>query len=390
MFSSKLVTHWWFLDLEIWSCMEMKTRRFAGLLISLTGLTFCGLVWADSWQHTGAAQISTEFDSNPAMSPAYRGGISRILFEPSYMFAKEVGASELKAVLALQVARSSNKAVSMDREDPSVSADWRHHSGAGEFGLAAKYDQVATRTSETDATGRVSADSTRVSRIVSASWSKALSARSALSVNSAYSKVSYKHGTYVDYATLSTGMNFSYEWNESIVPFIAVSGIDQKPAVGPSSSRINVLLGMNWKILEHLDYNIQASKSKSSGVSSNNSSQWGMGLRYAGQRTSLSLSADRQVSPSGLGGFVTADQLNGSWGYNLNERSSIGLSAGWRKNRSITDDVNRTTDVWLQRELTALWSLRAHYLHRSRVGGGVGEEISNVLGLAFVYTHSNF
>lgn len=360
--------------------------------VLLVGLMFCtGLVWADSWQHAATSRMSTEFDTNPGMSPVYRGGIWRALFEPSYMLTRTTGASEWKAGFALQVARSSNKAISLDREDPSVSLDWRHRSEVGEFGIVARYDQVATRTSETDATGRVATDSTRASRTLSASWSRALSERSALSVNSAYSSVAYRRGAYVDYATLSTGMKFSYEWSESIAPFISLSSADQTPAGGGVSSRhTNVLLGMNWKVLEHLESTIQAGKSKSSGTGGNNSSQGGVAARYAAQRTRLSLNADRQVSASGLGGFVTADQLNGSWGYDLNEHSSVGISAGWRKNRSITDDVSRNADVWLQRELNSFWNLRAHYLHRTRTGGVVGGATSDMLGLALNYTHSDF
>lgn len=359
----------------------------------LAGLILCtGLGWADSWQHAATSRVSTEFDTNPDMSPTHRDGIWRALFEPSYTLTRTTGADELKAGLALQVARSSNKTLSVDREDPSVFLDWRRGSDAGEFGVSARYDEVATRANETDATGLVFIDSTRASRTLSANWSKALSERSTLSMNGVHTGVSYKGGgAYVDYATLSTGMKFSYDWSESVAPFLSVSNVDQSSAGGGSSSRnTNALFGLSLKVSERLDCTIQAGKSKGSGTSSYDGSQGGVSVRYSGQLTQLALNADRQISPSGLGGLVTADQVSGSWSHELSEHSSAGMNMGWRKNRSITDDVNRTTDVWLQRDLNSFWVVRTHYLHRTREGGGTGGAASDLLGLALVYTRSDF
>ena len=91
-----------------------------------------------------------------------------------------------------------------------------------------------------------------------------------------------------------------------------------------------------------------------------------------------------------MGGFVTTDQVNGRWSYDLSEQSRTGISAGWRKNRTITDDVSRTTDVWWQRDLSPFWTVRAHCLHRIREGGGAGGASSNILGLSLAYTRSDF
>lgn len=363
------------------------------LSIVLAGLVFCtGLGWAGSWQHAVTSRVSTEFDTNPAMSPTNRDGIWRALFEPSYTLTGTNGADELRAGLALQVARSSNKNLSVDREDPSVFLDWRRRSDTGELGISTKYDEVATRATEADATGLVSADSTRASRALSAIWSKATSERSMLSINAAYTGVSYKGaGAYENYATLSAGMNFSYDWSESIAPFLNISNVNQSPAGGgPSSRRTNTMLGLNWKVSERLDCTMQAGKSKGGGTGGNEDSQYVAGVRYAGMRTQLALNADRQASASGLGGFVTADQVNGSWVFDLNEHSRTGVNIRWRKNRSITDDISTTMDVWLQRDLNSLWGVRTRYMRRTREGGGIGGAASDLLGLSLVYTHSGF
>jgi hypothetical protein len=308
------------------------------------------------------------------------------------MLVGRTGANELKAGLALLIARSSNKTLSQNREDPNVFLDWRRQSDAGEFGLSAKYDEVATRIAEIDNTGPGFADSTRASRTMSGSWSKALSERSTLSADGSYEGVSYKGGTYIDYSTRSGDMMFSYAWSERSTPFVKISYADYEPAGGNLLSRfanvINATLGWNWKVSDYLEGTLQAVESK---VSDAKMGTQGMAsVQYTGQRTGLVLNAGRQVSPSGLGGFVTVDQAKGSWSYALNERSKTGIDLGWQNNHFVTDIINRTTGAWLQHDLNSFWGARTYYLHRIIEQGGVGGASSNILGIALVYTHPDF
>jgi hypothetical protein len=372
----------------------LNVRRFIRLSIILAALAFySGQGWADSWQQVGSARVSTEYDTNPAMSPTYRGDVWRALLEPSYTLMGRVGANELQAGLALQIARSSNQTLSQDREDPRVFLDWRRQSDAGEFGMSAKYDEVATRTAEIDNTGPGFADSTRASRTMSGSWNKALSERSTLTADGAYSDVSYKGGalggTFVDYATRSGDMMFSYAWSERSAPFLKMSYADYEPTSGnPLSRSASAILGWNWKVSDYLEGTLQVGKSKVSDTKMG--SQGTAAVQYTGQRTGLVLNAGRQVSPSGLGGFVTVDQANGNWSYALNERSKTGIDLGWQNNHFVTDIINRTAGAWLQHDLNSFWGARTYYQHRIIEQGGVGRAFSNILGITLVYTHADF
>jgi hypothetical protein len=368
----------------------LNVRRLVRLSIILAALVFySGQGWADSWQQAVSARVSTEYDTNPAMVSAYRVGIWRSFFEPSYMLMERAGANELKAGLALRIARSSNKTLSQNREDPSVFLDWRRQSDAGEFGLSAKYDEVETRIAEIDNAGPFSVDSTRASRTMSGSWSKALSERSTLLADGSYQGVSYRGGPYVDYANQTAGLQLSYAWSEYSTPFLRVSNVKYVPAGGGPSSRLaSATLGWNWKVADHLDGTLQVVKSRSG--TAQMSTQGTVEVKYAGQRTGLVLNAGRQVTPSGLGGFVTADQVNGSWSYALSERSNTGIDLGWRKSHFITYFTNSSAGVWLQRELNSFWVVRTNYLHKISEYDGLGRASSNILGIAFVYTHTDF
>ena len=370
----------------------MNERRLAGLSILLVGLVLhTGHGWADSWQHAVSTRLSTEFDTNPAMIPAYRDdGVWRFLFEPSYTLMGRVGASELKAGLALQIARSSNQTLSQDRENPSVFLDWRQRSDTGELGLTAKYDEVATRAAETDNVGVSFSDGRRASRTISASWSKALSERSTLSADGAYSDVSYTSGTFVDYVTRSGGMMFSYAWSERSTPFLRMSYSDTESAGNlPLTRFANAILGWDWKFSDYLEGTLQAGGSKISGARIG--TQAAAGVKYTGQKTQLALNADRQISPSGLGGFVTADRVKGSWSYALSEHSNAGIDLEWRKSLSIaTNNINTASGVWLQRDLNSFWRMRMNYLHSTREGGTAGVASSNILGITLIYSHTDF
>lgn len=345
--------------------------------------------WADVWQQTGSASVSTEYDSNPTLSPTHPDGIWRTIFEPSYTLMGILGENELKTGLALQIARSSNETLSRNREDPSVFLDWQRQSEAGEFGIFSRYAETATRIAEMGNAGPGLADSTRASRTMTGRWNKALSERSTLSVDGSYEGVTYTGGTYIDYVTRSGNTMFSYAWSERSTPFIKMSYADYEPTGGGPSSQFNsAALGLNWKAWDNLEGTLQVGRYRI--INAEVGTQGGASVQYTGQRTQLSLNAGRQVSPSGLGGFITADQANGSWSYALSERSKTGIDLGWSKNHFDSVIINRTAGAWLQHDLNSFWGMRTYYLHRTSMQDGVGSASSNILGLALVYTHTDF
>lgn len=365
----------------------MSVREVVRLSALLTVLTFnITQSRADTWQHTMSSRLSTEFDTNPALSPINPGSVRRMLFEPSYTVMGKVSENELKAGLALQVERSSNQALSHNREGPNVFFDWLRQSNVGEFGVTSKYAEIATRDAGIDAAGRVPIASTRVSRALSGRWNRALNERTTLVADGSYEGISYKGGSYVDYVTQSGGVKFSYAFSERSTTFLRVSGDKFSPTGGGSFSRLGVaMLGLNMKA-ELVDVIAQVGKSKGGGQIA---SQGSLELQYTGQRTLLSLNFDRQILPSGLGSFVQADQVRGSWSYAWNELSHIGLDWDRRKNHAIViNNIRTTCGIWLQSNLNQLWGLRVYNMHNV-IEGGAGAS-SNVVGVSLVFANPDF
>jgi len=371
----------------------MNYRQLALLVIALANLLlYMELAKAESWQQGYSVRISTEHDTNPYLTPAYQGdGLWRAMVDPSYSLTGTFGIDELRTGAALHSERSSNKTLSQNRDDPSVFLNWRRQGETSEWGIAARYDEAATRSTELDSIGVVTTDGTRTSRTVSPNWKKSLSERSTLDASAAYSKITYKGGAFIDYVTQTGGIIYSYDWSESSTPFLKWSYNDYTPTDnGPASHLYSTMLGLNWKASDQLEGTIQAGRSRSDSAGSSDSSQGGVVLRYTEQRARFAFNAARQAAASGLGGFVITDQANANWTYEMSEHNTAGVDLGWQRSHLITDTLYRTASVWLQHDLSFYWATRLYYQHRNTDGGGINNAFSNILGLSFTYTHPDF
>jgi hypothetical protein len=342
---------------------------------------------ADTWQQVWSAQASTEHDSNPAMMRVSQG-VWRSIFEPSYTLHGTNGVNELGIGGALQIARSSNKTLSPNREDARGFLNWQRHNEAGEFGVSGGYDEAATRNTAIDNTGPGFADSTRASRTLSTQWSQALSERTNFGLDGSYEKVTYKGSTLIDYISRSGGMKLDYAWSEYSAPFFRISYADYKPVYGSSLSRLtNVVVGLNWKISEYLKVSLQGGRSKVDKAQA--STQGAAAIQYSGQRFMVDVNASRQVTASGLGGFIAVDQAKGSWSYTWSERSKTGIDLEWQKNHYITTITQNTAGTWLQYDTNQFWRTRMYYLHKN-TRDAVGRAYSNILGISVTYAPAGF
>lgn len=354
-------------------------------------LVFCtGQAWADSWQGTASARLSTEYDTNPALTPIRQGGIWRTQLDPAYTLTGKVGENDLVTGIALQVSRASNKALSPDRDSPSLFLNWLRPSEAGEFGISSRYSEMATRDSGgADAAGRVPAASTRTSRTVSGRWNKELSERTTVAADTSYEGVAYKGGNFTDYSTRTGGLRISNVVSEQTSVFCRLSGNNYVPANGGSSSNlVDVALGMSWTG-EYMDWAMQAGKTKVDGGRVDN--QGSIDLHYNGRQSRLALNAGRTVASSGLGGFARTDQFRANWSYALSESSNTGIDLERRRTiPTIISAANSgsSAGVWMDHILTSGWGVRTYFQHRLFQGAG-GEASSDMVGLAFSYSNSN-
>lgn len=359
------------------------------LLALVSGLP----VMADNLQQDVSVSFGAEYDSNPALMTSNEEGVWRAKITPSYSLIGTYGADEYKARLSLNLERSSNATLSANREDPSLLLDWRRQTETGEFGLAAKYEEVSTRVTELSESGLISADGTRAAKSLAGNWRSALSERSTLAADAEYKDVSYDGGAYTDYSNLAGGVTYSYLLSERAEPFLRAAASHYEPdgSLGSSSDYYSIVAGLKWKATERLDWSVQAGANRVTGQTEDNGWQGNFALNYEiTPRANMAMEMGRYVSPSGEGGFAESDQVKGSWGYAISERTRSGIEAYWRDYKGATPSTIYQLGAWVSHELSPFWNARFSYQHKQREQDGLPNASANLLGVTFVYTHPDF
>lgn len=347
---------------------------------------------ADVWHHSVSASLTGEYDSNPNLSQSDEGSVWRTKLVPTYSLIGTFGVDEYKAGLSLNLERSTDQALSEDREDPSFYLSWLRQTETGGFGINARYEKASTRITELEESGLVTTDGTRTSMSLAGNWRSALSERSTLAANAEYRDVTYDGGTYTDYSNLSGGISFSHALSERIEPFLSATASRYEPdgPSGSSSNHYSAQAGVKWKASERLDWILQGGSSLITGETDDTGWQASFGLHYITQRSDLALNAGRYVNPSGEGGYAASDQVKGAWSYAINERTRSGIDAAWRNYMGDTPNTLYEFGAWISRELTPFWSARLSYRYKQRQEEGLSDATENLLGMTLSYSHPGF
>ena len=123
--------------------------------------------------------------------------------------------------------------------------------------------------------------------------------------------------------------------------------------------------------------------------------QGSFALRYLGPRYDASFDIGRSIAASGEGGYVESDQIKGTLGYAIDERTRSGLDASWQDNKGIAPNTMQQFGAWASHELSPFWNARLYYRHKQRQQNGLlrttqTDASGDVLGLTFIYTHPDF
>jgi hypothetical protein len=353
-------------------------------------LFYAGQGCADGWQQDATVSVSAAYDTNPSLSPSYPGGAWIGTLTPSYTLYGNVGANQYKTGLAYRIERSSNQAVSSNREDPTIFLDWKRQIDLNEFGLSAQYHESSTRISEINNIGPGFVDSNAYYRTFTGTWKRELSERSTFFADGSYENVTYGGGLYTNYVARSGDMSLTYALNAYSSPFVKVSYIDYSPDNTTQLYKMNTaMLGWNWVASENLQGDLQAGGSNGDNVPSD--AQYEASLHYKGQLSGFDFTASRLTSLNGLSGFVLADQVIAGWNYALNEVDKAGIDLTWRKNYYPNPVTNSSAGAWLEHDFNSGWKGRTYYVHRiSEQTAGGGFAYSNEMGITLVYTQIDF
>jgi hypothetical protein len=351
-------------------------------------------IHAASWQAAVALPMTVEHDTNPRLdADADAEGVTRTILAPDYNLVGTFGRDELQLGIGINLERSSNQSISLNREDPTLRLGWQRERERGGFGLAAKYDESSTLFSSLEETGVVASDGTRKQHALSGNWSESVSQRSTLASDVQYSSINYDNQELTSYDDFSASFSWTYAASERIEPFsrFALSRyIPDAAAEASASTSYSPTAGVRLILSEQLEGTLRAGVNQISGGQSSASWQGGFELLYTGERFAASLDAGRSTVASGEGGFAEVNQLRGTWRYAVDETTSAGVDALWQDNKGQTPNTMRQLAAWASRELSPFWLTRLSIAYKQRQQDGRPDASGNILGLTLTYSHPDF
>ena len=105
----------------------------------------------------------------------------------------------------------------LDSNDQDITGAWSRRGELGEWRMDAEWTRDTTLTSELEVSGLVQTRKRRLQRYLAPSFSYAVSPRSTLTVDAAYTAVAYGDAQFtglVNYKYASTDLNWAYQWSE--------------------------------------------------------------------------------------------------------------------------------------------------------------------------------
>ena len=355
-------------------------------------------------QSTFTLPIEVVRTTNPSLIPAgtgdetRRGSATLLRINPQYTLAMPDGSSRTELTLGAVVERSSNTALSADRNLPNVGVLWENRGPVSVIGLRASLAEESTRETEFADFGRVAIDTTQRRGEVGATWTRELTSNTDLQLDAFHARVTYDSPVLRDFQ--ETGGSVGYRWQSSANSrySLTASTVRQRrdlnnTFVGEprSLSRTGVSLRYETELTERLRLAANAGVARTSSFDTQTHPVGGVRLSNEGERLTYTVEWARDATSDGSArGFTRADTLAGSVSYAFSVNTS--LTVGASRARSLDGDRSGGSLVYalVRSELTPYWAVTAglEYRRARTMDSLVGSGRSVTLGL--VYRYSEF
>ena len=344
---------------------------------------------------TASASSSVDYDNNVTMSENPQS-VWRYSIVPNYRAELNDDLNRWFANGSINIQRSSDRILSIDREDPTVGVGWSRELYRGNFTLTGNYSRSSTRVTELQSIGLLSTDASSVVKNISADWSQSLTDRIILSLEGGYSKSSFTGGGLTDFSSKSLNSSMSYEWSERFRPFINLgyttySQDGQNQTLNniqnqDDSNALTYTAGASYNINERLTSTFSAGVTR---LSKDYGEVGSFSFDYLGDKYLIKGTLARSVTPSGVGGFQNADTASLNYDYTLSDKSSIAASFSWQKNNSLNDVESKQISAFYSRSLSEYWQMRLSLQMRDIKSNNQSSN-GEIFGISLIYNTLEF
>ena len=326
--------------------------------------------FASPLQQSFSLDASTEYDSNPALTATNPQGVWVSTISPHYQVRWVEDKNEWMVEARVDVSRSSNQALRIDGEDPTLGAGWTHSYDRGSVGITAGYNEQSSSSTETDDPNSGSSNDTRTQQSVGAQWTHSVNELTEVSVQAAYETNRYQGSTggtstYTDYDNATAIVRIERLLSERNSVYTTVTRSRYIPKGGTGSTQDVALVGFKSELTPsvNLDANIGVAYVDTTKEKAINGS---VVLTHEGERTNSSVSFTRSSSASGSAGFTESDQLAAAVTYEIDERTRAGVEANASKTYSTTTSSSSSIRVLLEREVYEDISIETAYQYNQQ------------------------
>ena len=342
--------------------------------------------------------VSVNYDSNIQMADSNEESVVFYNVIPRVTFVGSDGVNTINFNGSVLLQRSNDEEISEDRKDPNLGLSWVRGFERGEFSLSTNYSKTSTRVSEQRVTGLVFSDGSAISRSYNAGLSYLISEKLSMSTGLGYQETVFSGAGLDDFNAKNFNVRLNYLYSEKLTPFVQfslsrfenetntlsneiVSELDNN---GTSISR-NILVGFDYKASPQLDYSVAVGMNR---VSSAGTGWVGnANVNYViDERSTVAGSISRNVTPSGLGGFLEVDNLSVNYQYDINQKNHLGADANWSITRDVNDSSFKRLNGFYGYDLADDWGLRTYIQYRTLQAVGVDAN-AYLIGVSLSYNH---
>jgi hypothetical protein len=379
------------------------------LLGVLLSIVVCGTAVAERWQLKPVVSLVPGYDDNVRLTSVDPEGAFSTSLSGTLRAIRSTEISELGLALGLAGTRYSG-IPDLDNTSGFAGLDWSYRLERQQFRVGARFDSESTLYSEATTTGltQFNRQQNRVS--VNAGWNYQISERVAMDLGAIYQDVSYDGGHTVPYSNYNVGvinLGGSYLWSERFKLTGRVSyGRYDTQGITNDYENLGVQGGAVYQLSETSTLAALVGQRRTrqrfeigDGISgSSDSSGLTYALSYAKQfeagRT-LSLTARRELAPSGNREVLDTIGLSANLSLPLSERLRFGLAASAYRNRGVgvggdLSSGNRTyssISPSISYDIDESWQVSASYRFRWQEYEGIPvDAVSNAIFLNLSWT----
>lgn len=335
-----------------------------------------------------SATNRVDYDNNVGMSNDPQS-VWRYSFVPTYSISGVDQLNRWFARAGFNIQRSSDKNLSIDREDPNLGFGWDREFELGSLSITGNYIKTSTRISELQDSGLVANDASSISKSLSANLTRFFSEKISGSLRAGIVRSTFTGGSgLTSFNSKSLNSSISYEYSEKLRPFVSLGYSTFMSTNSNQGSQNSQTFsgGATYTINPRLSTNFSAGLTRlSTGVGKVGD----FSLSYTGERYRLNGLYSRSVSPSSIGGFQNADSISFGYSYSLSETSNIGTDFSWRRNNSLNDIETKQFSAFYNNNLSEYWQMRLSMQARDIKSSNQSTN-GEIIGISLIYNSTDF